>query len=297
MLLLDKSQGITSNGALQEVKHLFEAAKAGHTGSLDPLATGALPLCFGEATKFSQFLLDANKRYLAKLKLGISTDSGDADGEVIARNDVVGVDADSVRSLLKDFLGEIEQVPSMFSAIKHQGQPLYKLARQGIEVERKPRKVTFYKLELVEFKDDEFVLDIFCSKGTYIRSLAEDLGKRLGCGAHICELRRLTAGPYDVEDAYTLARLREIKEEEGLEALEKCLLPVSSAVQDWPAVTLPETTAYYLKQGQAIQIAGAPTEGWVRLFAQEGDNKKGFIGVGEIQDDGKVAPRRLLAAG
>jgi tRNA pseudouridine55 synthase len=297
VLLLDKVQGLTSNAALQEVKHLFEAAKAGHTGSLDPLATGALPLCFGEGTKFSQFLLDADKRYLARFKLGISTNSGDADGEIIARNEVAGVDAARVQSLLKEFTGEIEQIPSMFSAIKHKGQPLYKLARQGIEVERKPRKVTIYKLELVEFSDDEFVLDISCSKGTYIRSLAEDLGKRLGCGAHICELRRLSAGPYDVEDAYTFAQLRNIKETEGMQALEKCLMPVSSAVQDWPAITLPETTAYYLKQGQAIQISGAPTEGWVRLFTQEGENKKGFIGVGEIQDDGKVAPRRLLAAG
>jgi tRNA pseudouridine55 synthase len=253
-------------------------------------------LCFGEGTKFSQFLLDADKRYLAKFKLGISTDSGDADGEIIARNEVVGVDADSVQSLLKDFTGEIEQVPSMFSAIKHKGQPLYKLARQGIEVERKPRTVTIYKLQLVEFRDDEFVLDIICSKGTYIRSLAEDLGNRLGCGAHICELRRLSAGPYDVEEAYTFAQLSEIKENEGLEALEKCLMPIASAVQDWPAVTLPETTAYYLKQGQAIQISGAPTEGWVRLFAQEGDTREDFIGVGEIQDDGKVAPRRLVAA-
>jgi tRNA pseudouridine55 synthase len=296
-LLLDKDPGLTSNGALQEVKHLFEAAKAGHTGSLDPLATGALPLCFGEGTKFSQFLLDADKRYMATFKLGISTDSGDADGEIVARNEVTGVDAGTVQSLLGDFTGQVEQVPSMFSAIKHKGQPLYKLARQGIEVERKPRVVTIYNLELIEFRDDEFVLDISCSKGTYIRSLAEDLGGRLGCGAHICELRRLSAGPYDVEDAYKLAQLRAMKEEEGLQALEKCLMPVSSAVQDWPAVTLPKTTAYYLKQGQAVQIAGAPIEGWVRLFAQEEESRNGFIGVGEIQDDGKIAPRRLLAAG
>ena len=241
--------------------------------------------------------MDANKRYLASFKLGIETDSGDADGEIIARHSADGVSADGVQALLGNFLGEIEQIPSMFSAIKHKGQPLYKLARQGIEVERTPRKVTIFKLELVEFKESEFVLDILCSKGTYIRSLAEDLGKLLGCGAHVCELRRLAAGPYDVKDAYTLQQLKEIKEQGGIESLAECLLPVASAVQNWPLVNLPETTAYYLRRGQAVQIAGAPTAGWVRLFAAEGGDKNGFIGVGEIQDDGKVAPRRLLAAG
>lgn len=294
---MDKPQGITSNAALQEVKWLFDAAKAGHTGSLDPLATGVLPLCFGEGTKFSQFLLEANKRYLARVKLGVITDSGDADGKVLETRDASGVDRQAVEALLDDFRGEIEQVPSMFSALKHNGEPLYKLARQGIEVERKSRKVTIFQLELVEFCADEFVLDIVCSKGTYVRSIAEDMGKRLGCGAHVNELRRLAAGPYQIEDAHTLDELKQAKETGGMAALDGCLLDISSALSDWPAIELTESTAYYLKQGQAVQVSNAPMDGFVRLFLKQNDRNADFIGIGEIQDDGKIAPRRLLSSG
>lgn len=298
ILLLDKAKGLTSNAALQEVKRLFNAGKVGHTGSLDPLATGLLPLCFGEATKFSQFLLDANKRYLATFKLGVSTATGDADGEIIAQRPVRNVDREKITALLSEFTGEIKQIPSMYSALKYKGKPLYKLARQGIEVERKPRLITIYEMELVDCSEDQFVLDILCSKGTYIRSLAEDMGEKLECGAHVSELRRLGSGPYDVEDCYTVSELASIKEQRGLTSLDGCLLPLSSAVMDWPAVNLSEITAFYLRQGQAVQIAHAPTKGWVRIFgeSQDSSKEKDFIGVGEVLGDGRIAPRRLVAS-
>ena len=298
ILLLDKAQGLTSNAALQEVKRVFSAGKVGHTGSLDPLATGILPLCFGEATKFSQFLLDANKRYLATFKLGVATDTGDADGEVIAQHPVENIDRSKVVALLSEFTGEIQQIPSMYSALKYKGKPLYKLARQGIEVERKARTVTIMKMDLVSFEEDQYVLDILCSKGTYIRSLAEDMGTKLKCGAHVSELRRLGSGPYDVKDCYTVEELASIKDQRGLNSLDGCLLPLSTAVMDWPAVNLPEITAFYLRQGQAVQIAHAPTQGWVRIFGESegGGEGKDFIGVGEILGDGRIAPRRLVAS-
>lgn len=297
VLVLDKPAGMTSNAALQEVKWLYGAAKAGHTGSLDPLATGVLPLCFGEGTKFSQFLLEANKRYLARVKLGVITNTGDADGEVIESRDCSAVDRKAVESLLDSFRGEIEQIPSMFSALKHNGEPLYKLARQGIEVERKSRIVNIFQLDLVEFEKDEFVIDIVCSKGTYVRSIAEDMGKLLGCGAHVNELRRLAAGPYQIDGAYTLDELKEIKESGGLDSLDKCLKDVASALADWPAVNLAESTAYYLQQGQAVQVSNAPLDGFVRLYSRHSDREAEFLGVGEIQDDGKIAPKRLLFSG
>jgi len=297
ILLLDKGKGLTSNGALQEVKRIFEAAKVGHTGSLDPMATGILPLCFGEATKFSQFLLDANKHYLASFRLGATTDTGDADGAVIAEHPIGDLSLERIQAVLSEFRGEIEQIPSMYSALKHQGKPLYKLARQGIEVERQPRTVEILGLELLEFTGDTLLLDIYCSKGTYIRTLADDVGNRLECGAHVCELRRLGSGPYDVRDSYTAEDLKAIREQGGLEALDACLLPLATAVMDWPAVELPDTTAYYLKQGQPVQISHAPTEGWVRIFGEGDDGRGGdFIGVGEVLEDGRIAPRRLIAS-
>ncbi len=298
ILLLDKAKGLTSNAALQEVKRLFSAGKVGHTGSLDPLATGILPLCFGEATKFSQFLLDANKRYLATFQLGVATDTGDADGEVIAQHPVGNISRKKITALLSEFSGEIQQIPSMYSALKHKGKPLYKLARQGIEVERKARTVTIMEMDLVDLKEDRYVLNILCSKGTYVRSLAEDMGMRLGCGAHVSELRRLGSGPYDVEDCYTVDELASIKEERGLNSLDGCLLPLSTAVMDWPAVNLPEISAFYLRQGQAVQISHAPTRGWVRIFGQseDGNEERDFIGVGEVLGDGRIAPRRLVAS-
>ena len=297
MIVVDKPGGASSNDAVQRAKQLYRAQKVGHTGSLDPLATGVLPLCFGEATKFSQFLLDSDKKYWARIKLGVRTDSGDADGQVLETCPVVGIDEAAVRKVLERFRGEVEQIPSMFSAIKHQGQPLYKLARRGIEVERKSRRVTIYSNELVAFDGDQFELEIHCSKGTYVRTIAEEIGEALGCGAHVCALRRRKAGPYDETEMLTFAELERVRDEGGNEALDALLLPVESAVRDWPVVSLNDATAFYIRQGQPVIVPHAPTSGRVQLVEQSTDSSKQmFIGVGEILDDGRVAPRRLVVA-
>lgn len=305
ILLLDKPPGMTSNGALQEARKIFNAAKAGHTGSLDPLATGVLPLCFGEATKFSQFLLDADKRYLATISLGTVTATGDADGEILSTTEVQDISPAELEVILDGFRGEISQVPSMYSAIKHKGQPLYKLARQGIEVERKSRRVTISNLILVKQSREEIVLDISCSKGTYVRTIAEDIGKAMGCGAHVIALRRLQSGPFEIEETSTMAEIKQLLSESGISAIDQLLLPESAAVADWPSVELTEVTASYLRQGQPVQIPNAPTKGWVRIFSEgssedqdscEGSNGEIFLGVGEILEDGRIAPRRLVAA-
>ena len=287
---MDKPAGISSNDVVQQAKRLFGAQKVGHTGSLDPLATGVLPLCFGEATKFSQYLLDADKKYWAQVRLGITTETGDADGEVIAQADASSVTPAQAVAALETFVGEIEQIPSMYSALKHQGQPLYKLARKGIEVERAPRQVSIFSAELLQFSEASIELRVHCSKGTYIRSLAEDLGSALGCGAHVSALRRLAAGPYEEGQATTLAELCETNDMQEMDAL---LLPVSSAVDSWPAVRLHEDTAHYVRQGQPVQVAHAPTDGWVQIFELAEEDR--FLGVGEILTDGRVAPRRLVA--
>ncbi len=292
ILLLDKPAGITSNAALQAVKRLFDASKAGHTGSLDPLATGVLPLCFGEATKFSQFLLDADKRYRATFKLGIITDSGDSDGKVLETRAVPEISDSKLESVLENYRGEISQIPSMFSALKVDGQPLYKLARQGIVVERKSRQVTIHELCVLERHQDEITVDVHCTKGTYVRTLAEDIGLELGCGAHVVELRRLAAGPYTVEETVTMEQLEALAEDKA--QLDAKLQPVSSAVQDWPQVELTDVTASFIRQGQPVQIANAPTTGWVSIFSESDDPNEEFIGVGEIMDDGRIAPRRLV---
>ena len=291
ILVVDKPAGISSNDVVQQAKRLFGAQKVGHTGSLDPLATGVLPLCFGEATKFSQYLLDADKKYWTQVRLGITTETADADGEVIAQADTSGITESQVTAALERFVGEIEQIPSMYSALKHQGQPLYKLARQGIEVERAPRRISIYSAELLQFSEASIELRVHCSKGTYIRSLAEDLGAALGCGGHVSALRRLAAGPYEEAQATTLDELREVGDVREMDAL---LLPVSSAVGSWPAVRLHEDTAHYVRQGQPVQVAHAPTDGWVQIFELAEEDR--FLGVGEILTDGRVAPRRLVAS-
>ena len=295
ILLLDKPMGITSNAALQQVKRLFNACKAGHTGSLDPLATGVLPLCFGEATKFSQFLLDADKYYRARVRLGVTTDSGDADGKVLETKPVPEITDEALEQVLDNYRGEITQVPSMFSALKVDGQPLYKLARQGVEVEREARPVTIYELEVQDRSGDELTLDVRCSKGTYVRTLAEDIGRELGCGAHVAGLRRLAAGPFKIEETVSIQQLEELMSEDRSN-MDAKLQPVGAAVKDWPAVELTEVTASFLRQGQPVQVANAPTDGWVSIFAEAPQNEVEFIGVGEIQDDGLVAPRRLIAS-
>ncbi len=291
ILLLDKPLGITSNGALQQVKRLFNAAKAGHTGNLDPAAGGMLPICFGEATKLSAFLLDADKVYTGTVKLGVRTTSADAEGEVIETRPVENITEARVREVLERFVGPQQQVPPMHSAIKQNGQPLYKLAHQGIEVERKPRDIEIFSIELLRLEGDEFDIRVHCSKGTYIRTLAEDIGEALGCGAHLCALYRDAVGPFrDKEQLVTLETLTALAEEGRFAAMGSMLLSMGEALDDWPAVQLTENSAYYVRQGQPVQVPKAPTHGLVRLLDPEGE----FIGVGHILDDGRVAPKRLL---
>lgn len=290
IFLLNKPTGISSNQALQRVKRLFNAAKAGHTGSLDPLASGMLPICLGEATKFSQFLLESDKRYQVQGLLGIKTETADAEGAVIETAEVNVSEADFL-SVMDNYRGNIMQIPSMYSAIKVNGQPLYKLAREGITIERKPRPVTIHKLELIKFDSPYAEMDVYCSKGTYIRNLVEDMGDDLGCGAHVTRLHRSQVGPYLSEDMLTLEEAEAIVEESGLAALDKKLLPIYSSVAHWPEVILDASLAFYIQQGQPIQVAQSPASGGVRLMTD--DNQ--FLGIGEINEDGMVAPKRLLS--
>jgi tRNA pseudouridine55 synthase len=293
VLVLDKPAGMTSNACLQRVKNALYAAKAGHTGSLDPLATGVLPLCFGEATKLSRFLLEADKSYISTFVLGVATATGDADGEILASSDASAITLQQLEQALAGFRGEIEQVPSMYSAIKHQGKPLYQLARAGVEVERKVRRVTIYSLELLDFKagrQAELRVSVRCSKGTYVRSLAEDLGQMLGCGAHVGALRRTQSGPFGIEQCVSLEQLEKLAAERQFEALNGLLLPVDSGLSGMPTVVLPDDSSYYLRQGQPVLASNMPSAGMVRIVEDTGE----FLGVGEITDDGMLAPRRLM---
>lgn len=292
ILVLDKPKGMSSNAALQSVKRLFNASKAGHTGSLDPLATGVLPLCFGEATKLSQFLLDSDKRYRVTMRLGSRTDTGDADGAVIASVDRLEVTRADFEQALAKFVGTIEQVPPMYSAIKRQGVPLYKLAREGKEVDRESREVSIYSAVLLDFAEDLAIVDVHCSKGTYVRTLADDLGQMLGCGAHVAELRRTRAGVFDEADCVTLAKLEELRGSAGIDdfqGIDKFLLAMDRAVHDLPEVSLPEVTAGFIRQGQPVLVRHLPDHGLVRLYQEDR-----FIGIGSILDDGRVAPRRMI---
>jgi len=305
VLLLDKPTGISSNAALQTVKRLYQARKAGHSGSLDPLASGVLPICLGEATKFSRFLLDSDKHYRVVCKLGERTRSGDAEGEVVETRPVGAYSPQRLDEIAARFQGHLMQTPPMYSALKHHGQPLYRLARRGIEVERAPREVIIRKLTLTLRAVDRLEMDVECSKGTYVRTLAEDIGEMLGCGAHLIELRRTRVGGFDVSQAHTLEALQSLAAQ-GVEQLDGVLLPAEAALTGWPELHLSETTAFYLGQGQAVFVPQAPSSGWVKLFAAgvqggarvAGDKTPGkpprFLGVGEVQDDGRIAPRRLI---
>lgn len=289
ILLLDKPLGETSNAALQKVKRIYFARKAGHTGSLDPLAGGLLPICFGSATKISAFLLDADKRYWVRIKLGETTTTGDAEGELLETRPTAGITESDIRTALERFVGEIRQIPPMYSALKHKGKRLYALARDGVEVEREARTVRIYKIELLSINLPEFEINVSCSKGTYVRTLAEDIGTVLGCGAHVSALRRTGVGPFDATQLVSMDDLNRAFEQ-GREALQALLLPMESALCDWPAVKLNADSTHYVKQGQAVLVPNAPTAGKVRLY----DEKENFIGVGEILEDGRVAPKRLM---
>ena len=300
ILLLDKAVGLTSNAALQEVKRLFRAQKAGHTGSLDPLASGMLPLCLGEATKISGFLLDADKRYWAEFQLGVTTNTGDAHGTVLTTRPVGTLTPEVVQTALAQFTGSIAQIPPMHSAIKIQGRPLYSLAHQGLTIERAPRTVTIHEFTLLGLKGDRITVQIHCSKGTYIRTLAEDVGEVLGVGAHVSALRRLAVGPFsDPQATINIERLRAAREE-GEASLDALLLPIDSALGQWPAVSLTNDSVFYLRQGQPVLVPRAPTSGLVRLYARmrlpvvPGSSPPPFFGVGEVLEDGRIAPKRLI---
>lgn len=288
VLLLDKPAGLTSNAALQQVKRLFQAAKAGHTGTLDPLATGLLPVCLGEATKFSQGLLDSGKAYQAVIKLGETTSTGDAEGEILSRR-AVAVSRAQVEKALSRLLGSISQTPPMYSALKHRGKRLYAYAREGKHVEREPRQVRIESLRLDNIKREEIKITIHCSKGTYIRVLAEDLGKGLGCGAYLKALRRDEVGPFHLHEALSLPRLEAM----SLEQRDASLLPVDSLLQALPEILLKEENYRYFLQGHAISQAALPICGMARIY----NTKQIFIGVGEATAEGKLKPKRLLAAG
>jgi len=289
IILLDKPLGFTSNAALQKVRWLLNAEKAGHTGSLDPLATGVLPLCFGEATKFSQYLLDSDKGYETVMQLGQTTTTADAEGEVLQTREVTVGRAD-IEAIIPRFRGQIQQVPPMYSALKRDGQPLYKLARAGEVVEREARSVTIGRLELLECEGTRARLSVGCSKGTYIRTLVEDIGEALGCGAYVAELRRTQAGPFVLAQTVTLEELEQAHADGGNEALDRFLMPADSGLQDWPLVCLSEHSAFYWLHGQAVRAPDAPQFGMVRVQ----DHNARFIGIGEVSEDGRIAPRRLI---
>ena len=285
VLLLDKPLGYSSNQALQKIKLLYQAAKAGHTGTLDPLATGLLPLCFGEATKFAHFLTDADKVYIATVKFGITTNTGDAEGQVLSVKDV-NISKMQLEQVCSQFLGVISQVPPMYSALKHEGKAMYEYARAGVEIERASRAVTIHNIEINAFDRDVATITVKCSKGTYIRTLAEDIGAQIGCGAHLIGLRRTATANYHINQAITIEQF------EAMSVAQRALLlrPADSTVEHLPEITLDIDSAFYLQQGQAILHSGNIPEGLIRLYNEQGE----FLGLGEQQSDGKIAPKRLI---
>ncbi|MBT8138031.1 MAG: tRNA pseudouridine(55) synthase TruB [Gammaproteobacteria bacterium] len=291
IVLLDKPVGDTSNRALQRVKRLYQAKKGGHTGSLDPLASGLLVICLGEATKVSAYLLDTNKRYTVSASLGRKTDSGDAAGKVTAETTTIAGRSE-IEAVLPRFRGKISQVPPMYSALKHQGRRLYELAREGVEIERKARTVTIFHLELTGCDEQGFELEVACSKGTYVRTLVEDIAEAAGSLAHVRALRRTALGPFSAAEMLSMEQL-ETAAHEGLETLDSKLEPIDRAISAWPAVRLGQDASWYLQQGQPVTVPRAPAEGWVRLYAAESR----FIGIGEVIADGRIAPRRLFRLG
>lgn len=288
IFLLDKPSGQSSNKALQQVKSLFYAQKAGHTGSLDPLASGMLPICFGEATKFSHFLLNADKHYTVIGKLGQKTETADSEGEVIEER-AVDVTPQQLAAALEKFRGETQQVPSMYSALKHNGTPLYKLARQGITVEREPRTIQVYDLTLRRFEGDQVELDVHCSKGTYIRNIIEDLGDELGCGAHVIYLRRNFVGDFKEQPMIALEQLEQEWQLDKM-SINQYLLPLDLAVEHLQKIELDPQMSHFFLQGQSLFIPQCNDEEY-RVYCEDGR----FLGVGTINDEGQLAPKRLIS--
>ncbi|MCL4145193.1 UNVERIFIED_CONTAM: hypothetical protein GTU68_032271 [Idotea baltica] len=289
IIIIDKPTGRSSNHVLQQVKRLFDAKKAGHTGSLDPLATGVLPICLGEATKLSTYMLDGDKRYHVTCQLGVITDSGDSDGVVLEQLAIPNFTAQSLEAILAQFKGQQQQVPPMYSALKHQGQPLYKLARQGIEVERKRRTITIYDIQLLAVTSDSFTLEVSCSKGTYIRTLVEDISSALNTGGHVVMLRRVSSAGYDLSDAVTLHELETIAED-NLTALDGQLLASENALPKWPSIVIDDQQVDALRLGQSIQVPDVFSSANIRLF----DQQKIFLGLGEMTESGTVSPKRVF---
>jgi len=290
VFLLDKPQGMSSNDIMQKVKRIFQANKAGHTGALDPLATGMLPVCLGEATKFSQFLLDADKRYLVTAKLGERTDTSDAEGQVVETREVK-VKTPEILTALEQFRGDILQVPTMFSALKHNGKPLYEYARQGITVEREARPITIFELNFIEYNAPYLTLEVHCSKGTYIRTLVDDLGEVLGCGAHVTMLRRTAVADYPTEKMLDWHALQSLAEPQDLSLLDALLLPMDTAVTKLPALTLNESQTQGIGFGQRVKFDNPNSlQGQVRLFSHE--NR--FLGVAVIDENNVIRPQRLV---
>ncbi len=290
VFLLDKPQGMSSNDIMQKVKRIFQANKAGHTGALDPLATGMLPICLGEATKFSQFLLDADKRYLVTAKLGERTDTSDAEGQIVETREVK-VKTPEILTALEQFRGDILQVPTMFSALKHNGKPLYEYARQGITVEREARPITIFELNFIEYNAPYLTLEVHCSKGTYIRTLVDDLGEVLGCGAHVTMLRRTAVADYPTEKMLDWHALQSLAEPQDLSLLDALLLPMDTAVTKLPALTLNESQTQGIGFGQRVKFDNPNSlQGQVRLFSHE--NR--FLGVAVIDENNVIRPQRLV---
>ena len=287
VFLLDKPQGVSSNDIMQKVKRLFQANKAGHTGALDPLATGMLPICLGEATKFSQFLLDADKRYVVTAKLGERTDTSDAEGQVVETRSV-NVETSQILTALEQFRGDILQVPTMFSALKHNGKPLYEYARAGITVEREARPITIFELNFIEYQAPFLTLEVHCSKGTYIRTLVDDLGEVLGCGAHVTVLRRTAVADYPAEKMMTWDALQALAEQGDLD---QHLLPIDTAVSKLPALKLNAEQSKGIGFGQRVKFTNeAKLRGQVRLFS----DKNIFLGVALVDDNNVIRPQRLI---
>jgi tRNA pseudouridine55 synthase len=285
IFLLDKPIGYSSNQALQKVKWLFQAAKAGHTGTLDPLATGLLPICLGEATKFAQHVTDADKTYIANIKLGVKTTTGDAEGEIISTKSV-NISQMQLEQVCRQFLGEISQVPPMYSALKHEGKALYEYARAGLEIERKARNVTIKSISINAFQASDAVITVTCSKGTYIRTLAEDVGIALGCDAHLTGLRRTETAGYNIGQAMTIDALEAL----SMEARNQQLLAVDSAIAELPQVNISVDSAFYFRQGQPVWVAGKIANGELRVYEESGL----FLGIGKQLDNGKITPKRLV---
>jgi len=288
-VLLDKDSGSSSNHVLQRVKKLFDANKAGHTGSLDPLASGLLPICFGQATKVAQFLLDDDKRYFVRAKLGQVSSTGDSEGKVVYCGPTQGIDESSISTILSQFFGDINQVPPMYSALKRNGTPLYKLARKGIEIERSPRPVTIHEINFLDLKDEVVSLEVFCSKGTYIRTLVEDIGKSLGCGGHVVELRRTGFSNFDLSESKTYEQLSQLKEQ-NLNSLDSVILGADEMLPNLESVYLNSEQTSDIRLGKKIEYLGFSSPKKLKLY----DYNEQFIGIGESNLMSEILPKRLF---